>query len=71
MKPQKSSKATKLVSTQIQNKIYKHQTQIFEEIADQISPLLKKIKNKKKKLIRLGHAGIVYFRLIYRYLIIF
>ena len=48
MKPQKSSKATKLVSTQIQNKIYKHQTQIFEEIADQISPLLKKIKNKKK-----------------------
>ena len=60
MKPKNSSKPTKLASTQISNKTYKHQTQIFEETVDQISLLL-------KKHLRLGHADIVDFCLIYRY----
>ena len=42
------------------NKIYKHKTHIFEEIVDQL-----------KKHIRLEHAGIVDFGLIYRHQNIF
>ena len=42
MKPQKSSKSTKLVSTQIKTKTCKQLLQICKEIVDQILPLLKK-----------------------------
>ena len=51
------SKTTKSVLTQIYIKqnIHKHRTQnIFEELVRLVPPLL-----KKKKHIRLGHAGIV------------
>ena len=48
-----SSKSIKFVSTQIRNKTYKHQTQIFKEIVDQLRHSLK----KKKKHIMLGHTG--------------
>ena len=69
MKPQKSSKATKLVSTQIQNKIYKHQTQISEEVAKTLYTFFYKVfgnsksdttlKNKQRRHVRLRHADIV------------
>ena len=39
-----SSKSIKFVSTQIRNKTYKHQTQIFKEIVDQLRHSLKKKK---------------------------
>ena len=71
MKPHNSSELTKFVSTLIQNKADKHQTQILEETADQISPCFKKKKEEKSTHIRLGHAGIVDFRQICRYQIFF
>ena len=61
-KPQNSSKSTKLVSTKIWNKTDEHQTQIFEEIVDQISSLLIFLKH-----IRLGHADILDFCVNYLY----
>ena len=64
MKQQISSKSTKLGLTQIYNKTYKHQTVILQEMADQISPLL-------KKHIKLGHAGIMDFHLIINQIINF
>ena len=48
----------------MQNLTYKHQTQIFEDRADQISPLFKKTTKKTRTA---GHAGILKFHLIYRY----
>ena len=59
VKPQTSSKFTKLVSTKISNKTYEHQTHIFEETVHQVSSLL------KTHITRLGQAGVVVSRLIY------
>ena len=47
MKAQPFLQSTKFVSIQIENKAYKPQTQIFEEMVDQISHLLKKKEEEK------------------------
>ena len=64
IKPQTPPKTTKSVLTQthIKQKIQKHETQNFQRISPfGIAPV------KKKKYIRLGHAGIVDHFVNYQY----
>ena len=64
MKPQNSSKSTKLISTQIYYSKIKHK--YLKKLSIRYHPC-QEFKKKKTKNIRLGHTKIVDFLLIYRY----